>query len=99
MELQDILVRIENTNQDDDYDDLRCRLKDCANEIIALRAKLAQPPKTVKEALEQAAKICGDISGRHHALVAQDKRYHYFACGCDFCADAIRALIQTEKGE
>lgn len=42
MDIEDILVRIENSSPvDDSWHDLRCRLTDSSNEIQALRAKVA----------------------------------------------------------
>ena len=70
-------------------------------EQINTKLKSAQPtqPQTVKDALEQAAKICDDLADKFNVEYQKLKdSYTEGAIGAlDSGSQAIRALIQTEK--
>ena len=78
MDIEDILVRIENSHPvDDSWHDLRCRLTDCANEIQTLRAKVASADVLV-EALREIANA--DVRNTHKVEKCSHDKYGYEDC-------------------
>ncbi|MDD4971868.1 MAG: hypothetical protein PHT07_20780 [Paludibacter sp.] len=54
-------------------------------------------PQSVKDALEKAVELCDSLSNTYHNRREENDAYSHVSGGCDFCADAIRALIEGDK--